>query len=280
MLSHRHREIMSTRLAVAFPRPAQGRFSHFAHFVCDFALPLYSFLRKNGFECTATQAAIVLELLDNPFTRFGPLLPLVNNIFPNLIIEYVPRFTQKPMTIYRNRWENNAADLDPFSDYLRQTLSIKPSSHGVVLVKRGLDRSKYPGGTPELSSGADRRTIGQGFEELAGRIGMLRPDAISVELEHLTLGDQVSLFLAADVLIGQHGAAFVHAHWMPAGGTLIELQCSCRPLSPVMVPTIARLRNHRYHTVYYPCIIQGRHLTMDIDDASRVTRLIPKGRLQ
>jgi capsular polysaccharide biosynthesis protein len=148
----------------------------------------------------------------------------------------------------------------------------------VIVVERGFNRKRYAGDTHLHRSGADRRRIGEGFQDLVAAIQEKRPDVLPVVLEDLSFTEQVSLFLNADTLIGQHGAAFVHAHWMPKGSHLVELQC-CRPrLCPAFVPTIARLRGHRLSVVSYPCRGARRDLTMIVDDASKVSRLVEERR--
>ena len=263
------------RVAVDFPRPAGGFFSHFAHFVCDFVLPFFSlFVDDRLIGQTGRNPGLVLELKDAVTTRFGPLLPLVGEIFPEIKLDYVSRFTIAPIRPRRLAWENSPQHVEHFLEYLRRVLPLKPANFGVVIVRRGSDRAKYPGGNFFLKSGADRRCVGVGFEKLVQRVLERRPDTICAELEQLSFAEQVSLFLNADTLIGQHGAAFVHAHWMPKFGHLIELQCRGYHLSPNMVPRIARLRGHRVSVVDYPCKMDAGCVAMSIGDATKVARLV------
>jgi hypothetical protein len=266
------------RIAVEFPMPCGGYFSHFAHFICDFALPFYSLLRKELLlDSLLAGQERVLELEERPNTMFGPILPLVCQIFPGVRVQYVRRFTVEPVRFDRTRWHNDPKDVDSFIQYLKKVLPLKPLAYGVVIVRRGTDRRNYPG-TELNSSGADRRTISAGFEELVADIRARRPDTIDMELEHLPLVEQISLFLNADTLIAQHGAAFVHSQWMPRGGWLIELQCSNHPLARDFVWTLAKLREHRHLVVYYPCEWVGKSLTMHIADPKKVSRLVTSKR--
>ena len=274
-----------TKMAVIFPRPSGGNFCHFAHFVSDFVLPFLSILRKNELvESLLGGQGIELEIQDRRNTTFGPLLPLVHEIFPGLIVKHVSRFSSEPVCFHRKAWHNNVDDIDHFIGHLKRMLPIKPSSHGVIIVQRGIDRQKYPGhpdGLRFFRSGADRRTIGSGIERLVARVMEKRPDAVCVTLEEMSFAEQVSLFLNADTLIGQHGAAFVHSHWMPKNGHLIQLQChvQCHKLQRHelnMQPTLAKLRNHRSSVIYYPCAgseSQGC-LIMNIGNATKVSRLL------
>jgi hypothetical protein len=153
-------------------------------------------------------------------------------------------------------------------------LLIKPSNYGVIVVQRGINREKYPGGSAFLRSGSDRRTIGSGFDELVDRIKEKRPDTLSVVLEQLSFAEQVSLFLNADTLIAQHGAAFVHAHWMPPESHLIELQCYNSHRCRNFVPSMANIRNHQASLVNYPCAKSNGRVVMNILDAGKVVRLV------
>jgi len=263
-------------MAISFPRFGRGNFSHFAHFICNFALPFYSMLKKNNLLGLLHESHhLSIELLDKTKLHFGPLLPLAHAIFPNLQINYVARFSTPPMFCFqKKRWLNDGEDVDDFLKRLVYSFSIKPSNYGVVIVQRGMDREKYPGGKAYCKSGSDRRTIGIGFDELVYKVKIKRPDTISVELEQLPFAEQVSLFLNADTLIAQHGAAFVHAHWMPPQSHLIELQCCNRHRCPNFVPSIASIRGHQLSVVDYPCVKVDERVVMSITNANKVVRLV------
>jgi hypothetical protein len=263
------------RLSVNLPHPAGGLFSHFAHFISDFLLPLYSILRNEHLLDVLIQGeTITVELQDLFANRLGPMIPILREVFPGIDLAYVPQFTLPPVHVRRGRWQNNSDDLDHFALYLRQALSIKSSMTGVIIVKRGLNHQAYPGGSHALCSGADRRLISAGFDNLVSQVMQKRKDTKWVVLEQMTFSQQVSLFLNADTLIGQHGAAFVHAHWMPKNSHLIELQCQGNYLSPQMVHLIAKLRGHSHSITAYPGRKRGFVLEMDINNPSAVSNLI------
>jgi len=264
----------STRIAIIFPRPAGGFFSHFAHFVSDFVFPFFSVLRRHDLVKEILEEEILLEIKDVFPMKFGPMLPLAQEIFPGLKIEYTARFTKKPIRLCRDPWYNRPDDVDCFITFLKKVLVIKQSEYGVIIVRRGLARDKYPGGNFLFKSGADRRTIVGGLENLISCVTERRRDTICIELESCSLSEQVSLFLSADTLIGQHGAAFVHSHWMPKGSHLIEFQCTKRKLCPGMIFQFARIRKHKVSIVNYDCHVKDNCLCMNIDDATKVVRLL------
>jgi hypothetical protein len=265
------------RRALLLGRPCGGLFSHFAHFISDFILPFYSYLRDSNLLDPLLQGkGFILELKDRPHFKLGPLQPIALEIFPGLRIAYVSRFSHPPKFPHRKRWYNNPEYLDPFIAHLRRVLPLKPVKNKLIIVERGVDRQKYPGGSNALRSGADTRRIGQGLEQLVAQIRKKRPDALHVVLERLSFSEQVSLFLNADTLVAQHGAAFVHSHWMPKGGHLIELQSNHARLCPGFVPAIAALRNHKASVVGYPCKKIDGIVTMEITDPSKVTRLLTR----
>jgi hypothetical protein len=198
----------------------------------------------------------------------------VSEVFPGLRLQYTSRFSSPPLRLQREAWHNPPDDIGHFTGHLKRVLPLKTSDYRVIIVQRGLDREKYPGPEFASRSGADRRNIGEDFDHLVERVRGKRPDAVSVTLESLPFPEQVSLFLNAKILIAQHGAAFAHAHWMPPGGHLIELQCQDWPLSPDYVPAIAKLRDHKTSTVLFSCeSVEGR-LIMRIDDATKVASLL------
>jgi hypothetical protein len=61
---------------------------------------------------------------------------------------------------------------------------------------------------------------------------------------------------------------------MQKGGHLIELQRFHPRISPAFVPTIAKIRNHRWSVICYPCKSVKGCMTMTIGDATRVSRLL------
>jgi hypothetical protein len=263
------------RLAVIFARPCGGAFSHFAHFISDFTLPFYSILRNNGLlDSVLRGEGVTLEIMHKWYHNLGPMLPIARNIFPGLQVDYVSRFTQTPVFLPRRPWYNAPEHVEDFVVHLRRILPLKPIKNKVIIIERGLDRKRYPGGNMMLRSGGDRRMIGEGFDRLVARVKGERPDALHIIPEYLSFAEQVSIFLNADTLIGQHGAGFAHAHWMPKGGHLIELQRLHPRISPVFVPTIAKIRNHRWSVICYPCKSVKGCMTMTIGDATRVSRLL------
>jgi hypothetical protein len=263
------------RIAIVFPRPVGGVFSHFGHFIFDFVLPCYSIFRKESLmEVFRQGGTIVLELEDRLPARFGPMLPIVHQIFPGISIQYTSNFSVQPILIHRKPWYNDPDDVDSFVQHLNIVLPLSPSKYGVVIVQRGLDRQNYPGGKHLMKSGADRRTILSGLDKLKKRVTEKRSDTICVELDKMSFAEQVSLFLRADTLIAQHGAALVHSHWMPKGSHIIELQCFHRSLPPRMVKVFADIRGHKVSVVRYPCEERNGCLGMRIFDCAKVARLI------
>jgi hypothetical protein len=268
-------KLSMNRIAVSFTF-GRGNFSHFAHFICNFALPLYSLLKNRGLlPPLCENDHLILELKNERKFQIGPLMPLAYEIFPFLHVEYVTQFSISPILLYQNsRWKNNLQDVIDFLKWLTSILPIKPYNYGVIVIQRGIDCKTYLGGSPFFSSGAQRRSIGTGFYELVNKIKVKRPDTVAVTLEQLPLAEQVSLFLNADTLVAQHGAAFVHAHWMKPQGHLIELQCCHALRCPNFVPTIAKLCNHRFSGVNYPCRKIEERVVMDITDFDQVVRLV------
>ena len=263
-----------TRIAAVFRRSDRGTFSHFAHFVCDFAIPLYALLRKHDLLLTLAEKGLTLDLENRRFTQFGPMLPFVSELFPNLGLHYLSRFECEPERLAQQPWCNEPQGVQHFLEYVTNLLHIKPQSFGVIVVNRGTDHTRYPGGSFNQKSGADRRRIRGGYEALFEAVSARRPDCAAVVLEELSLADQISIFLKADTLIAQHGAAFVHGQWMPPGGHLIELQCLHPQMFPHFVECIAATRGHKRSVIYVPCSGHRRDLSMTIDNPNQIAELL------
>jgi hypothetical protein len=262
------------RIRVAFRRSDRGMFSHFAHFICDFAIPLFALFRERNLLSNLMGDGVVLEMQNRNFLQFGPMLPFVREVFPNLQLNYLSRFESEPAVLCQQSWYNRPEDIQSFLDYLIDLFHIIPQSFGVILVKRGTDHDRYPGGSFNHKSGADRRRISEGFDLLFDAVRAKRADCLSVVLEELSLPQQISLFLNADTLIAQHGAAFVHGHWMPPGGHLIELQCLQPKVFLHFVESIAAARGHRRSLVCFPCTGHRRDLSLTIDDPHKIVDIL------
>jgi hypothetical protein len=262
------------KIAVVMNHPARGVNSHFAHFIGDFVLPFHSLLKKLGLvEALATEG-VELELRDQYPMQLGPLMPLANELFPNLQIKYTSRFSQQPIRVHRTSFHSSLSVVEEFLKYATKLLPLKKSSYGVVVVERGLSRDKYGGRGKYGASGVDRRGICRGFEELVEGVKAVRPDTTSVILERLSFADQLSLFLTADTMIAQHGAALAHSHWMPIGSHIIELQHIRRRPCPRYVHQLARIKNHKVSVVYFPGPVRNGRIMLNINNPAKVTRLL------
>ena len=178
----------------------------------------------------------------------------VRQAFPTVSIEYVDRFSVAPIDIVSPYWHNDPRDVEEFARYLRLRFPIKESPFGVIIMERLRGPNGCSDNLPFVSkTGADRRAIVAGFNELVEAVKAVRGDTLAVAFENLDFADQLSATMAADTLIGQHGAGFAHAHWMPPFGHLIELQCTGRPDCPGFVRSIARICRQRHSVVTYPC---------------------------
>jgi hypothetical protein len=264
------------RISVILHRSEKGALWHFAHFVSDFLLPIHDLLfqlRGCNFDEKGTKPVIV-ELRRRPNLMLGHFEAVANQVFPEMQIKYVERFSTVPVVVRRGDWQNSLQCVETFNHLLRRRLNLQVRDTGVLIVQRGIDRVNYPGGHKSLTSGADRRTIGLGFDKLIETVCAKRSDARVVCFEDLSFADQVQIAMGADTLIAQHGAAFVHAYWMKRGSHLIELQSDSRQLCPSFVPTIANDCGHQLDIVRYPCRRKNRRLLMNISRPSKIAELL------
>ena len=265
------------RLAIIY-KQFRGHASHFAHFVCEFIIPLYAYLRRTGLLALLDAGLEIRIELPSAVRRLqlGRFAAFVHEAFPTLSFDYVDRFSVPPISIISPLWLNDRTDVEEFTRYLRSRFSIYDSPFGVVLMERVHGTIGAGPGIPYVQkTGADRRAIASGFSELVAAVKAVRKDTLAVALEELSFVDQLSVCMAADTLIGQHGAGFAHAHWMLPEGHLIELQCREHPDCPGFTCSIARIRQLRHSVVRYPCSrIAGRPIEMAIPDPALVTALI------
>jgi hypothetical protein len=97
------------------------------------------------------------------------------------------------------------------------------SSATIVLVDRGSAHEFYGSENSEIKmAGQQRRSIGN-FDALARAVKQRHENVISTRLEEKPLAYQIALFQAADVIIGQHGAALANLIWARKGIDVVEI---------------------------------------------------------
>lgn len=138
------------------------------------------------------------------------------------------------------------------------------NSPQVVLIDREPPDSFYLSEDCEVDgAGKSRRSIAN-FSALLAAVRSYYPNTISTTLENKTLAYQIALFMHADIIIAQHGAALANVIWSDAGTTLIEVV-------PDDLPDCLREKNYFLNLAqcmdmnYCEVVQKGKHTNVDID---------------
>lgn len=220
--------------------PDGGNVAHFYHFIFDLALPLYFLTKKLNRKTTL--------YVDD----FGPASQRLLDLFPERVVVQ-PRETAGSMPILPMVGMNPklvdipTAIIDEFVAYVWQRLGCRALSGAdkLLLVERLPPTGYFSQQSGARRSGAERRAI-RNHAELARAVGALaRPelDFMNVQLETVSLKEQIEIFNKAKIVLAQHGAALANCLWMDKRSIIVER--NSEPEADHFVRA-SKLREHKY----------------------------------
>jgi capsular polysaccharide biosynthesis protein len=190
----------------------RGNLSHYGHFIHDFIVPVIHYINtsNNKYE------HIYLENYTR-WSSIGNFRSMAEKILGLKITELNTQDIDKLAIL---RTEISTISFGPYNpiffkdiiSYVKNTLTLTYSPYKVILIERG---NSNPG------SGAHRRCLSnhrQIQNKLSKYFGNIFKNII---LEELTIDEQVSLFMNADIVIGQHGAGLCNIIWMTNPNSLV-----------------------------------------------------------
>lgn len=110
-------------------------------------------------------------------------------------------------------------------DVHRETLhrTWPPDRPRILVVDRGNSDPFYATRRSERKGAASQRRRVSNHDEVVARLKGVFGNTLSRRLERVPLAEQIALFEAADVVIGQHGAALSNIVWMRRGSAVVEI---------------------------------------------------------
>jgi hypothetical protein len=191
-----------------------GSLQHYGHFIHDFIMPVIHYIHINSIELKHIYLDIstsrtklksfkgigekILNLAiteikeDNEYTKTLPLIKLKSFQFG----PYKPRI------------------FNHIIPHIRKTLQIPESPYKVILIQRGFSDT-------QKCAGAYRRKLDNHHrikKHLSAKFGDVFKNVI---LEKISIEEQISLFMNAHIVIGQHGAGLCNIIWMTKPESLI-----------------------------------------------------------
>ena len=239
------------------PQGARGSIKNYYHFLFDLLLPLHGLMKKADGE---TVFAI---------RHFGVLTPYLKNLFPTRILvikksDSTENLTTVPLIGMNPRWVHfSSRRIEGFKQDVVRILDIPPEEPSdktlVLLIERLPPAGNYRKRANIKGGGAYRRSI-TNQDELYSCLASTLDSSFelrNIQLETLSLAEQIRYFSRARMVIAQHGAGLANALWMKPHSTVIELNHDRRRLNHFEI--LSRIKKHRYY--FYRT--DGLHATID-----------------
>lgn len=219
-LCRQHKNIF---LQVRPTRGCGGKPDHFFHFLFDLLLPLHKVILAAP------------QTIHFTVSGLGPFAEMAEQIFPGRLRaledklrgEDVPdSFGQCPLTGMNPRaCVLYSRELLEFRRHVFAALQCEPvlQPNSVLLIERIPPQQYYAG--KKNSSGASRRSIINHGELREAVEALFTPQrqVVNLQLEKLSMREQIEHFASADIVIAQHGAGLSNALWMSNRARVLEI---------------------------------------------------------
>jgi len=163
--------------------------------------------------------------------EFGILTPIVQDLFKDRICIQTSAATVSKTTIDLIGMNPNCVAIDRFQfsglkTLICKNLDITPAKkpNKILLIERIAPDDYYLKDAVKKGAGSSRRSI-INHEELARTLRLAAKGTYefhNIKLETMSFADQIKLFDAAAVVIGQHGAGLSNILWMPKKSVVVE----------------------------------------------------------
>jgi hypothetical protein len=184
-----------------------GSLWHYGHFIHDFIMPMIAYMNENKVSWKT-----VYLITNNQRDKIGTFRTLAEKILNIVIIEEDDQLSEMPVVNIRHYsfGPYNSIAFKHIIPHIKKTLSLTESPYKVILIERGVSKLI----NDRMDNGKNRRYI-PNHEELKEALALKFGDLfINVILENLSIEEQVSLFMGAHIVIGQHGAGLCNIIWI------------------------------------------------------------------
>ena len=232
-----------------------GNVEHYYHFLFDLVLPLNFLIKK-----TPSDVIFVLK-------EFGPFTERLQHLFPgriqvrarseqpgNLPKICLSGMNPKGVQLMQGSIERFNHDVQ---NILGAQLTDKP--HKILLIERLPPPTYFTTRAVKPGGGTLRRSILNHAELVSMLRSMVKPpfEFQNLQLEAMSLKEQIERFDQAAVVFAQHGAGLANCIWMKRQSTVVELNSDA---SRDHFQVISRLKRHSYYR--YPTA--GPHAVIDV----------------
>lgn len=190
----------------------RGSLSHYGHFIHDFIVPVIHYINTNN-----SKYNHIYLLHYAGWTTLKNFRPMAEKILglkiteiqnedieklnlPTIVISTISFGPYRPV-LFKN--------IIPF---VSNKLTLNESPYKIILIERGGSKGDTGKNRRFLSNHRTLKT------KLSNHYGSIFKNVI---LEDITIDEQVSLFMNADIVIGQHGAGLCNIIWMTKPDSLV-----------------------------------------------------------
>ena len=184
-----------------------GSLWHYGHFIHDFIMPMISYMNEN-----IVSWKTVYLITDIQRDKIGTFRTLAEKILNIKIIEEDIQTHEMPVVNIRHYsfGPYNPSIFKHIIPHITKTLSLSESPYKVILIERGVSKLI----NNRMDNGKNRRTI-PNHDKLKDALALKFGDLFkNVILEDLPIEEQVSIFMGAHIVIGQHGAGLCNIIWI------------------------------------------------------------------
>ncbi len=236
--------------------PSGGSIQHYYHFLFDLLLPVDTmFSRYSG------NYSIALP-------DCGPFNTICKDLYKERVItwdesgDYHDVRQATLLGMEPHMFDVDKRILIEFRDRIRARVQPKTPRETVLVlvIERVTPGDFYKSERSVMkSSGAQRRSIVNHEDWLMGMKTILKGDIAvkNVKLEEFSFFEQVELFSAADIIIGQHGAGLANQLWMDSGKVIVEIRQND---TKDHFKKLSRLCDHEYFAYY----VDSDHPKIDV----------------
>lgn len=239
------------------PKGGGGKVSHYYHFIFDLIFPLYCLGEKR---LGSTRFCLEdLGPLTNKFLEIFPMnVELISPLDDRTDLFEAKLVGMNPCNIFISKHS-----LGAFREFMCNRYSVDPSieTNRILLIER-LPADQYY--VNRGGGGAARRSILNHQEVYNALKSLVKPPykLQNLQLENMTIREQLHCFDQAAVVIGQHGAGLTNCTWMRSGQSVVELSTSTNLYNYRVLCERLQLDYHWYKT-------NGYQATINVEDFIR-----------
>jgi len=197
-----------------------GSLWHYGHFIHDFIIPMIYYINKHNINYNH----IYLNYKSSDY-RLGTFKGMAEKLLGIPITEIKKKEIEELGLKNSPSITINTLGFGPYNKFMfnyniphiKRRLELHNSPYKIILIERGKTLLK----NDIIDTGANRRSISNHNKlnyTLSSKFGSIFKNVI---LEKMTIEEQVSLFMNARIIIGQHGAGLCNIIWIENPNSLI-----------------------------------------------------------